>query len=36
LAEDFFLLDEYLTGFEGKRLRKWCENWGKYILPQAV
>ena len=36
LAEDFFLLDEYLTGFEGIRLRKWCENWGRYILSQSV
>lgn len=34
LAEDFFLLDEYITGFSGSRLRNWCENWGRYVLSE--
>ena len=34
LVEDFFLLDEYETAFQGKRLRKWSTSWAKYLLPE--
>lgn len=37
LTDDFFLFNEYLSGFGGERLQRWSTNWGKYILsPQVV
>jgi Clp protease len=35
LADDFFLLDEYLTNAGHERLRKWSISFGKLILPDT-
>ncbi|NOT26038.1 MAG: hypothetical protein HOP16_08035 [Acidobacteria bacterium] len=35
LADDFFILDEYLSTAGHERLRKWSTRFGKYILPEV-
>ncbi len=35
LADDFYLLDEYLSSYGTKRLTKWCVSFGMFMLPQA-
>lgn len=32
LADDFFLIDEFLTSYNDARLSKWCMSFGKYLL----
>lgn len=34
LADDFFLLNEYLSSAGNERLRKWAITFGKYLLPK--
>lgn len=34
LVEDFFLLDEYITGFESERFRNWSTSWYRHLLSQ--
>ena len=36
LTDDFFLLNEYLSGFGGERLQKWSATWGKYLVSPEV
>lgn len=33
LADDFFLLNEYLSTYSDERLRRWCTSFGKWTLP---
>lgn len=33
LADDFFLLNEYLSTYHSDRLRRWCTSFGKWTLP---
>jgi ATP-dependent protease ClpP protease subunit len=35
LADDFFLLNEYLSTAGHERLRKWSTSFGKYMLPET-
>jgi hypothetical protein len=35
LADDFFLLNEYLSNYGSGRLRKWCTSFGKYLLSKG-
>ncbi len=35
LTDDFFLFNEYMSGFGGERLQRWSSAWGKYIIPSA-
>lgn len=32
LVDDFYLADEYMSSNTGKRLEKWCNSFGKFIL----
>jgi ATP-dependent protease ClpP protease subunit len=34
LADDFFLLNEYVMTYSSERLRNWCTSFGKWTLPQ--
>lgn len=36
LTDDFFLFNEFLSGFGGERLQRWSANWGKYVIPPEV
>jgi hypothetical protein len=36
LTEDFFLLNEYLSGHSQERLNKWSADWGKYVVPSEM
>ena len=33
LADDFFLLNEYITTYSSDRLQRWCTSFGKWTLP---
>jgi len=33
LADDFFLLNEYLTTYSSDRLQRWCTSFGRWTLP---
>jgi ATP-dependent protease ClpP protease subunit len=33
LADDFFLLNEYVTTYSSDRLQRWCTSFGKWTLP---
>lgn len=33
LADDFFLLNEYLATYSHDRLKRWCTSFGKWTLP---
>ena len=35
LADDFFLLNEYLSTAGHERLRKWSKSFGKYIIAES-
>lgn len=35
VADDFFLLNEYISGFRNKRLERWCRSLGKFMLPAS-
>lgn len=35
LADDFYLLNEYLSSYGNERLNKWCTSFGRFMLPQA-
>jgi ATP-dependent protease ClpP protease subunit len=34
LADDFFLLNEYMTTYGDERLTNWCKLFGKWVLPK--
>ena len=33
MADDFFLLNEYVTTYSHERLQRWCASFGKWTLP---
>ena len=33
IADDFFLLNEYVTTYSHDRLQRWCASFGKWTLP---
>jgi hypothetical protein len=33
LADDFFLLNEYVATYSSDRLQRWCTSFGKWTLP---
>jgi hypothetical protein len=33
MADDFFLLNEYVTTYSSDRLQRWCTSFGKWTLP---
>jgi hypothetical protein len=33
LADDFFLLNEYVTTYSSDRLKRWCTSFGRWTLP---
>jgi hypothetical protein len=33
LADDFFLLNEYVTTYSSDRLKNWCTSFGRWTLP---
>lgn len=35
LADDFFLLNEYITTYSSDRLQRWCTSFGKWTLPTS-
>jgi ATP-dependent protease ClpP protease subunit len=35
LADDFFLLNEYLESYSSERLKNWCKSLGRWSIPKA-
>lgn len=36
LVEDFYLLTEYMTNFGSDRLRRWCTDFGRWMVPPEM
>jgi len=34
VAEDFFILQEYMNSYDSDHLRTWCKLWGRWLLGQ--